>query len=70
VGSAKVLLRTSKSSVLSQGGHLRTIRDGRCAAPPETPLARRRAARAAVLCGRLPSAALYVRLALVSASGG
>ena len=28
--------------VLSQGGHLRAIHDGRCATPPETPLAHRR----------------------------
>src|SRR5258706_14594640 len=54
VGSAKVLLRTYESSVLSQGGHLRTIRDGRCAASPETPsrvaaaTRRHRALRAAV----------------------
>jgi hypothetical protein len=33
------------NEVFSQGGHLRTIRDGRCATPPETPLATRRRLR-------------------------
>src|SRR5260221_4286202 len=62
VGSAKVLLRTCKSSVLTQGGHLRTIRDGRCAAPPKTPLARRRRLRGA--------GALYVGLTLLPDAAG
>ena len=34
--------RDPGAELLSQGGHLRTIRDGRCATPPETPLATRR----------------------------